>query len=185
MPADRTNGSVLALVAERPTHGWALASLLKPNAEVGSIWAISRPVVYHCFERLEREEAITATGIERGARGPHRVVYEVTPTGRRDLRTWFATPVERVRDIRSLFLLKVVLAQRAGMEVESLLVAQRSMLLPLVALLESQLDDTGPGASAERTTLSFRLESATSTVRFIDGLLDEPATQAPRRAARR
>ena len=56
---------VLALVAEHPAHGWALASQLAPGGELGSIRALSRPVVYHALERLEREGKVEAAGIER------------------------------------------------------------------------------------------------------------------------
>jgi DNA-binding PadR family transcriptional regulator len=76
---------VLALVAERPTHGWALASQFAPGGELGSIRSLSRPVVYHGLDRLEREDKIKVTAIERGGRGPHRVIYEATPPGRSDL----------------------------------------------------------------------------------------------------
>jgi PadR family transcriptional regulator AphA len=163
---------VLALVGERPTHGWALASQLARAGALGSVWPLSRPVVYHALDRLERDGAIEATGIERGGRGPHRVVYDVTPQGRKDLNVWLAAPVERVREIRSLFLVKVMLGQRTGRPVESLLLTQRATLLPLLGLLEAQLDEAGAGPSAERTLLVFRLETASSAVRFIEALLD-------------
>ena len=98
--------------------------------------------------------------------------YQATPRGRRDLRAWLAAPVERVRELRSLFLLKVVLSQRAALDAEPLLVSQRTLLLPLAGLLEAQLDEADPDPSAERTLLASRLEAVCSTLRFIDGLLD-------------
>jgi hypothetical protein len=73
---------------------------------------------------------------------------------------------------QSLFLVKVMLGQRTGRPVESLLVAQRGMLGPLLGLLEAQLDDAGPRPSAGRTLRAFRLEAAGSAVRFIDEHLD-------------
>jgi PadR family transcriptional regulator AphA len=42
---------VLALVGERPTHGWALASQLARAGDLGSVWPLSRPVVYHALDR--------------------------------------------------------------------------------------------------------------------------------------
>lgn len=187
MPADRdlTPGdwSVLALVGERPTHGWALAVQLARGGEVGSIWALGRPLVYHGLERLEQAALIRAAGLERGARGPHRVVYEITPKGRKAVAAWLARPVDHVRDIRSLFLLKVVLSQRAGLDVQPLLVAQRAVILPFVAWLEAQLDDVGVlDGQAEATQLYFKLETAQTIVRFIDRMLDDLARRpAPAR----
>ena len=187
MPVDLTTGdwSVLALVGERPTHGWAVAAQLARGGEVGAIRALGRPLVYHALERLEQAGLIRTAGLERGARGPHRVIYEITPRGRKAVTTWLAQPVEHVRDIRSVFLLKVVLSQRAGIDVEPLLVAQRAVIVPFVAWLEAQLDDVDPlDAPAEATQLYFRLETAQMIVRFIDGLRDDLARR-PSAATRR
>ena len=179
-PSDWT---VLALVAEKPTHGWAISTQLARGGEIGSIWALGRPLVYHALERLESSGLIKTTGLERGARGPHRVMYAATPSGRREVRDWLGKPVEHVRDIRSLFLLKVVLSQRAGIEVEPLLVAQRAVIVPFVLLLEAQLDDLDPtGAPSEATMLHFRLETTQTIVRFIDTMLDQ-VPRPPRKRA--
>jgi PadR family transcriptional regulator AphA len=174
--------AVLALTAEKPVHGWALAVKLAKGGEVGSIWSLGRPLVYHSLERLEQAKLIKPVGLERGERGPHRVVYGATPKGRAALLDWLARPVEHVRDIRSLFLLKVVLSQRAGIDVEPLLVAQRAVIVPFVSWLEAQLDDVDPiGAPGDGTMLYFRLETARTIVRFIDGLLDDPTRRGARK----
>ena len=169
-PSDWT---VLALVAEGPTHGWAIAMQVARGGEVGSIWSLGRPIVYQGLERLENRGLIKTTGIVRGSRGPHRVMYDATPKGRKQVREWLGKPVEHVRDIRSLFLLKVVLSQRAGIDVEPLLVAQRAVIVPFVHLLEAQLDDADPLASpGEATMRQFRLQTTETIVRFIDTMLD-------------
>jgi PadR family transcriptional regulator AphA len=178
--------AVLALVAERPSHGWALAAKLAPGGEVGTVWAVSRPIVYHGLDRLERTGRIKAAGIERGGRGPHRVVFAATPRGRKQLRAWLVAPVEHVRDIRSLFLLKVVLTERAGFDPEPLLVAQRTALIPFVGWLEAQLEDDGSEElPAEATAAAFRLETTEAVLRFIDGRLDRSGPPHPRRGAAR
>ena len=160
--------TVLALIGERRTHGWAVAGKLARGGEVGQIWAVSRPIVYHALEKLERAGLVEAIGLERGGRGPHRVIYAVTDDGRRELDAWLEWPVEHVRDIRSVFLLKIVLSERAGRDPEALLLAQRTALLPLIALLEAQADETGPELPGEATVAAFRLETATAIVHFID-----------------
>ncbi len=177
--------AVLALVAEAPTHGWAIASRLARDGEVGAIWSLGRPIVYQALARLEAGGLIRTAGLERGTRGPHRVLYAATPQGRRAVRGWLAAPVEHVREIRSLFLLKIVLSQRVGIDIEPLLGAQRAAVVPFVAWLEAQLDDADPRAPAERTALAFRLETAQMVVRFIDGMLasaPEPRARPRRRS---
>jgi PadR family transcriptional regulator AphA len=165
--------TVLALIGERQTHGWAVAGKLARGGEVGQIWAVSRPIVYHALEKLERAGLVQAIGLERGGRGPHRVIYAVTDEGRRELDAWLERPVEHVRDIRSVFLLKIVLTERGGRDPEALLLAQRAALLPLIALLEAQADETGPELPGETTVAAFRLETATAIVHFIDRMLEQ------------
>jgi PadR family transcriptional regulator AphA len=167
--------TVLALIAERQAHGWALAAKLARGAEIGQIWSISRPIVYHALDRLERAGLVGSVGLERGGRGPHRVIYAITDTGKEQLADWLERPVEHVRDIRSLFLLKVVLIERAGGHPEPLLLAQRAALVPFVAWLEAQVDETGPELPGEITVAAFRLETATAILRFIDRKLDASA----------
>lgn len=179
--------AVLALVAERPTHGWAVAAQLARGGEVGSIWSLGRPVVYQSLARLEAQALTRTAGLERGARGPHRVIYEATAKGRKAVREWLSCPIEHVRDIRSLFLLKVILSQRAGVDTRPLLSAQRDVLMPFLAWIEAQFDDAS--SPAELTALRFRLETAQMVIRFIDGMLEEagrgsrPALRPPARAA--
>jgi len=168
---------------ERPGHGWRLSELLEPAGEIGAIWSIARPLVYTCLRRLERDGFIETAGLERGSRGPHRVNYAPTRKGGAAVRAWLAEPVEHVRDMRSLFLLKFVLSQRAGLDLQPLLVAQRTLLLPFVAWLETQLDDLDPATEpTEEAVLYFRLATARATVAFIDHLLDPARKPAKSRS---
>jgi PadR family transcriptional regulator AphA len=176
--------AVLALLAEAPSHGWAIAGQLARGGEVGMIWSLGRPIVYHSLARLESEGLIRTAGLERGARGPHRVIYAITPAGRKAVRAWLAAPIEHVRDVRSLFLLKVVLSQRAGIDTKPLLEAQRRTMQPFIAWLEAQLDDADPELPAESTVLTFRLESARMVVDFIDGMLENRAKPAAKAVAK-
>jgi PadR family transcriptional regulator AphA len=165
--------TVLALIAERPTHGWALAAQVARGAPIGTIWAIGRPTVYHTLDKLERAGLIDAVGLERGGRGPHRVIYDATGDGRMVIADWLASPVEHVRHVRSVFLLKVVLSERAGLDLEPLLVAQRAALIPFAVWLEAQLEDSGAELPGEETVAAFRLETTEAIVRFIDRRLDK------------
>jgi len=69
-----------------------VAAQLARGGEVGSIWALGRPFVYHSLERLEESGLIRSVGLERGLRGPHRVVYAVTPEGEAARAQWLCTP---------------------------------------------------------------------------------------------
>jgi len=56
--------------------------------------------------------------------------FQATAKGRQELKAWLGRPVEHVRDVRDvrwLFLLKLVLAARAGIDREPMIRAQRTV----------------------------------------------------------
>jgi DNA-binding PadR family transcriptional regulator len=160
--------SVLALLSDAPAHGWALAEAMSKDGEVGRVWAVGRPLVYRALELLESRGLIESVGTERGARGPNRTLFEATPEGREELARWLSEPVDHVRDIRSLFLLKLVLLERGGLDNSRLLEAQRALTVPAVGALEARLRRS---TGTEHVFVLFRLETTRSVLRFIDGLL--------------
>jgi DNA-binding PadR family transcriptional regulator len=167
--------SVLALLAEAPAHGWALARQMARDGEIGRVWALGRPLVYRALELLEERGLIEPAGSERGVRGPNRTVFRATADGRRELAEWLQVPVEHVRDVRSLLLLKLVLIDRGGLDREPLLRAQRELVVPAIQTLETRLAES---SGSEAIFVRFRLESTRAVLDFIDGLLAERPSAA-------
>jgi DNA-binding PadR family transcriptional regulator len=161
--------SVLALLSDAPAHGWALAEAMSKDGEVGRVWAVGRPLVYRALELLENRRLIEPVGTERGARGPNRSLFQATPEGRDELARWLSEPVDHVRDVRSLLLLKLVLLERAGLDNRPLLQAQRELTVPAITALEARLRRS---VGSEHIFVRFRLESTRSVVCFIDGMLE-------------
>jgi PadR family transcriptional regulator AphA len=160
--------SCLALLAHRPAHGWALAKELSASGEIGRVWAVGRPLVYRALDLLDQRGLIEPLGREPGARGPDRTLFQATERGRAELARWLADPVDHMRDIRSLFLLKLALSDRAGVESRPLLLAQRARAVGALSGLEARLQES---AGAERVFVRFRLETTRSVVEFVDALL--------------
>ena len=179
VPRDLAPGewSVLALLADEPGHGWALAKEMSRSGEVGRVWSMGRPLVYRALELLEERGLIEAVGSERGARGPNRTLFKATREGCEELRRWLAEPVDHVREVRSLFLLKLVLIERSGLESAPLLAAQRALVLPAVEALEARLRQS---VGTEKVFVRFRLETTRAVIDFIDRMLeDERRTARP------
>src|SRR5262245_13769915 len=80
--------AVLALVAEAPTHGFAIARALAPGGEVGRVWAMHRPLVYRTVDVLSARSLMRAVGTEASEVGPRRTLLEVTAQGRSQLEKW-------------------------------------------------------------------------------------------------
>ncbi len=125
--------TALAVIAERPTHGFAIAALTGRRGELGRIWHIPRPVVYRALGRLTDLDLITPQSVQTG-RGPQRTLYAVTATGRDALTGWLSSPVGHVRDISHL-LLKLALLHRCGTDPTALLRRQRATLQPILEAL--------------------------------------------------
>jgi PadR family transcriptional regulator AphA len=169
--------AVLALLCERPAHGWALARNLSTSGELGSIWSLTRPLVYRSLEILEERGLIVPAGSEPGARGPNRTIFRATPAGHEAVQEWLQEPVEHVREGRSLLLLKLVFAQRTCVDPRPMLQAQLASLEEAIAGIEERLAQS---EGTDAILLRFRLESSRAVERFIDGVLEElePAARA-------
>lgn len=162
--------SVLGLLCVAPTHGWALTRELSRRGELGLIWTTGRPVVYRSLEFLEERKLIRRLDVEPSPQGPPRAVFGPTPAGRRAFKRWLAEPVAHLRDMRPLFLLKLVLAERAGIVPPPILAAQAEAFEGAVESLEAELAES---SGTERLLIRFRLESTFAALRFIASLLED------------
>jgi DNA-binding PadR family transcriptional regulator len=171
--------SVLALLADEPGHGWRLAKEMSRTGEIGRVWSVGRPLVYRALELLEERNLIEPAGNEAGSRGPNRMLFRATDAGRDELKRWLAEPVDHVREVRSLFLLKLVLIERAGLQSTPLLKAQRAIVLPAIQALEARLRRS---VGTEKVFVRFRLETTRAVIDFIDTMLAEEgsAVSSPR-----
>src|SRR5215813_6437826 len=159
--------AVLAMLSERPAHGFAIARLTAPGGELGRIWHIPRPVVYRSIGRLLDAGLITPAAVESG-RGPQRTIYTVTAQGRQAAARWLDTPVEHVRDVRTQLLLKLALLDRAGRDPTDLLQRQRAVLEPIAAAIKAERPQ---GKGFDATLLAWRRANAVATLDFLDDII--------------
>jgi PadR family transcriptional regulator AphA len=159
--------TVLAVLSERPTHGFAIARLTAPDGELGRIWHIPRPVVYRSIGRLLDAGLITPAAVESG-RGPQRTLYTATPEGQQAVAQWLDTPVEHVRDVRSHLLLKLALLDRVGRDPTDLLRRQKVILEPIAEAVRTERPER---KGFDATLLAWRRATAAATMNFLDDIL--------------
>lgn len=159
---------VLCLVSERPTHGFAIASLTGPGGELGRIWRLRRAVVYRSLRRLQDLGLVAEIGVESTSHGPARTLVRATPNGEQTVREWLARPVGHVRDIRSELMVKLALLDRSGRSAAELLAAQRRIIEPIVAALRADRDRA---RGFDRTLAGWRYETAVAALAFLDEVL--------------
>ncbi|MEQ3552084.1 PadR family transcriptional regulator [Pseudonocardia nematodicida] len=163
---------VLAVAAERPVHGFAIAALTASDGALGRVWQIPRPVVYRAIGRLVDAGLLSAEAVETGG-GPPRTLYASTGEGAERVACWLTAPVPHVRDLRSEFLLKLAVLHRRGVGPAELVAAQRRALQPIVAALRLEQDGAD---DFDRTLVAWRRVSAEAALSFLDEI---PGCEAP------
>lgn len=112
--------ALLALLAERDLTGYELK--LRFERVLGDFWQLNSGQVYSTLERMRRGGMV----MRRHPEGPAppagrrtngdagddradvaRVVFAITPRGRRTLSQWIATPVARLRPVRDPLYVKL------------------------------------------------------------------------------
>lgn len=180
---------VLAVLAEQPTHGFAMAKQLAPDSDLGRILTVRRPQVYRAIDRLVDQRLISPFQVEPGDAGPTRTVHRVTQAGERASRRWLLEPVNHVRDLRVEFLIKLRLLERSDLPAGQLIEAQRAALGDTLQRLMAKLPEPSAGGTApgevdvaaggtalDRVSVDvvdrWRAHSANAAWAFLEGLTD-------------
>ena len=167
-----TDWVVLAVIAEEPRHGFSVARELAPDAPIGQVWTVRRPLVYRSIESLLADRLIEATRTEPGAQGPHRTVYRATRAGKAHLTRWLGEPVEHPREVRSELLAKFVLRARRGDPLTPLARLQLELFAPVT---EGLTRATRRAAGADRVVARWRLESTRAITRTLEAIVADEA----------
>lgn len=163
--------AVLGAISQGPTHGFAIARRLQPTGDLGRVWSLSRPLVYRELARLVERDLVREEAGEAGDRGPRRTIVVVTPQGQAQTDRWLAEPVARVRDFRSMFLLKLALIDGTGGDPAPLAQAQRVAFQHRLAEVREERSST-TGFDAQ--VLLWRELSTRTAIDFVDTLITTP-----------
>jgi DNA-binding PadR family transcriptional regulator len=155
---------VLSLICEKPTHGFAIARMLGPGGSLGQVWRVPKSVIYRAMQRLEMFGLVRTAGEQDSSRGPARSLSKATPAGRRAAEAWLSTPVAHARDVRSEFLVKLALLDRAEADPRELLRAQQAQLVPIATALDDRLISA---EGFEHTLALWRHEAMSAAMRFL------------------
>jgi DNA-binding PadR family transcriptional regulator len=121
--------AVLALLADKPAHGYELKSSFEQA--VGEQWGgLNIGHLYQIIDRLSRDGLIESERQPQPVK-PDRVVHHLTAAGRAELEHWLAEPAARTRGYRDDFFLKLMAAVQSGdlAKVGGVLRRQRAHLL--------------------------------------------------------
>ena len=164
--------AVLALLCEEPRHGYAIASLMTPDGEVGRVWSLRRPMTYRTIDALERLELIAVDSVEPGTTAPTRRILRAVPAAEARVATWLQQPEPHVRDLRSLLLLKLTLLRRRGAATTALLQAQRALLVQQERALAAKRDQPD---EVDRILAQWRWAMTDAALHFVERRLVDAA----------
>jgi DNA-binding PadR family transcriptional regulator len=157
---------VLATLAERPSHPYELASLLRARGKDQDV-KIKWGSLYTVVQNLEKHGFIEATESTRRGRRPERTVYAATEAGRAELLDWLqeliAVPErEHTRFQAALSVMGILgpdaaiaLLRQRSAALDAQIAAQRAALeeygreIPRVFLIESEYELALRTAEAE------------------------------------
>ena len=158
-----TEYAVLGVLAEGPSHGFALSKELAAGSDVGRVFTVGRSLVYRALDRMVEVGYAEPVTTEQGE-GPKRVIHRITGPGRRRLHQWLVEPVGHVRDLRIEFLLKLAFLERGGDSPLELIRKQRATLESTL----TALDD--PGTAGVDHVELWRRHNATAAATYLEEL---------------
>lgn len=164
--------ALLGLLDEKAAHGFALARAMAPDGDVGRIWSMRRTMVYSALDNLEQWALVQPKATVPSDSGPRRTILEATTSGIAALNDWLHEPVERVRDVRSLLMLKLLFLTRRGQNVAPLLSRQREVFTAQARRLAAAAEDA---AGFDHALLLWRLHNTRAVIEFTNAMLIDPA----------
>jgi DNA-binding PadR family transcriptional regulator len=132
--------TLLGLLEREPSHGYDLKRDYDTYFSRGKQLPFGQ--VYATLGRLARDGKVIAGDAEPGD-GPERKRYVITESGRSDVDTWLADPVEPEPHLQTVLFAKVTLALMLGKPATAYLDAQRAAHLRRMQEL-TELKRTGP-----------------------------------------
>jgi PadR family transcriptional regulator AphA len=97
--------AVLGLLLSGPKHGYEMARYFDRD-ELSEVCPVEQSLLYTYLRNVEDRGLVTWSEARVGNRPP-RKLFELSSHGRDLIETWLDEPVQRLRDVRLDFLLKV------------------------------------------------------------------------------
>jgi DNA-binding PadR family transcriptional regulator len=157
--------ALLGLLAESPHHGYELTKAFTPGTTLADIAHLEPSMLYAHVKKLEQRGWV-ASEVEQQESRPARRILSITPAGRVELERWLSEPVDKTRDIRLDFLLKLYFVRTLAPDrTAALLREQRVLCEAFVDSLESQL--AGETDDFRRLVIQMRLAQNQAMVAWL------------------
>lgn len=158
---------VLALICEKPQHGFAISKELDSDESLVAVLKVRRPLVYRSINSLEEAKLIKPSRTEAGIQGSQRTVLSATTSGKHATATWLNSIVDHPRDARIELLAKFVLRTRLGLPNTTLASQQRDLFSVFATEFKSKERNADPST---KLVAKWRYESICAMIRLLDSV---------------
>ncbi len=158
---------VLAIIGEKPQHGFAISKELELDPSLAAVIRIRRPLVYRSINCLLEAKLIRESKVEPGDQGSQRVIYTVTTTGKRATTQWLDQVVDHPRDARIELLAKFVLRSRLHLKNKQLANRQKTLFKRQAEKLRLSADSAQDDV---RLVSLWRVENINAMIRLLEAV---------------
>ena len=158
---------VLALIGEKPRHGFAVSKELETDPSLSAVIRARRPLVYRSINSLVDAKLIRETKTEPGDQGSPRVVYATTATGKNTTTKWLNDTVDHPRDARIELLAKFVLRSRRNLKNQQLAKRQKKLFEQQAAKLQASANSATDDV---RLVALWRVENINAMIRLLEAV---------------
>ena len=158
---------VLALIGEKPRHGFAVSKELETDPSLSAVIRARRPLVYRSINSLVDAKLIRETKTEPGDQGSPRVIYATTATGKSTTTIWLNDTVDHPRDARIELLAKFVLRNRRNLTNQQLAKRQKKLFENQAAKLQVS---TNLATDDVRLVSLWRVETINAMIRLLEAV---------------
>ena len=158
---------VLALIGEKPRHGFAVSKELETDPSLSAVIRARRPLVYRSINSLVDAKLIRETKTEPGDQGSPRVIYATTATGKSTSTIWLNDTVDHPRDARIELLAKFVLRNRRNLTNQQLAKRQKKLFENQAAKLQVS---TNLATDDVRLVSLWRVETINAMIRLLEAV---------------
>jgi len=158
---------VLALIGEKPRHGFAVSKELETDPSLSAVIRARRPLVYRSINSLVDAKLIRETKTEPGDQGSPRVVYATTANGKKSTTNWLNDTVYHPRDARIELLAKFVLRSRRNLKNQQLAKRQKKLFKDQASKLQASANSA---TDEVRLVALWRVENINAMIRLLDAV---------------
>ncbi len=176
---------VLGMLRLRPRYGYEIARALELDG-LADVTRIEQNLLYSYLKTLEKRGLIAGHEVRVGAYPP-RKVFELTGAGEAAVDAWMRQPVERLREVRLEFMLKLYFLHAIDPKAERTLLDQQIDSIGAYIERVSARLAVAPPRGFERLVLGSKASAAEATLAWLRSyareLRGEAASDRTERAA--